>query len=72
MIVGIILSIVVTPAVDFIQDLPGLSIPDYMPFWLNPSIDPMNTDMDILSPNYSLKGNYIVLGIAGIIALVFG
>ena len=57
---------VVSPTVDFIKELPGLSIPDYMPFWLNPSIDPMNTDMDILSPNYSLKGNYTVLIIMSI------
>ncbi len=30
-----------------------------MPFWLNPSIDPMNTDMEILSPHFALKGNDI-------------
>jgi membrane protease YdiL (CAAX protease family) len=70
MIAGIILSVVVTPAVDFFRDLPGLSIPDYMPFWLNPSIDPMNTDMNILSPNYSLKGNYVVLIIMSIALLL--
>ncbi|HPR31625.1 MAG TPA: hypothetical protein PLK12_06010, partial [Prolixibacteraceae bacterium] len=61
MIAGLILSYVVSPAVSFFKELPGLSIPDYMPFWLNPAIDPMNTDMEILSPHYPLKGNYLVL-----------
>ena len=61
MVIGILLSVVVAPSVDFFRELPGLAIPDYMPFWLNPSIDPMNTEMDILSPNYPLQGNYTVL-----------
>ena len=61
MIVGLILSLAVRPSVEFFKELPGLSIPDYMPFWLNPSIDPLNTDMEILSPNYPLKGNYLIV-----------
>lgn len=70
MIIGITLSYAVSPAVEVFKELPGLSIPDYMPFWLNPSIDPMNTDMEILSPNYSLKGNYLVLVIMTICLLL--
>jgi membrane protease YdiL (CAAX protease family) len=70
MIVGIILSSFVSPTVEFFKELPGLSIPDYMPFWLNPSIDPMNTDMEILSPHYALKGNYLVVGIMAICLLL--
>ena len=70
MIVGLVLSVMVSPIVDFFKALPGLSIPDYMPFWLNPSIDPMNTDMDILSPDYPLKGNYVVLVIMSIALLL--
>jgi membrane protease YdiL (CAAX protease family) len=61
MAIGILLSVVVAPSVDFFRELPGLAVPDYMPFWLNPSIDPMTTEMDILSPNYPLQGNYTVL-----------
>lgn len=61
MIVGLILSLAVKPTIEFFKELPGLFIPEYMPFWLNPSIDPMNTDMEILSPNYLLKGNYSFL-----------
>lgn len=70
MIVGIILSVVVSPAVEFLKELPGLSIPQYMPFWVNPSIDPMNTDMGILSPKCSLKGNYLVLVVMTITLLL--
>lgn len=70
MIVGIILSFIVSPTVQFFKELPGLSIPDYMPFWLNPSIDPMNTDMEILSPHYALKENYLVVLIMSICLLL--
>ena len=70
MIVGIVLSVVLAPTVEFFEKLPGLSIPDYMPFWLNPSIDPMNTDMEILSPNYPLQGNYLVLGVMSLAFLL--
>ncbi len=70
MIIGIILSFAFLPLVEFFKELPGLSIPDYMPFWLNPSIDPMNTDMEILSPHYALKGNYWVVVIMSICLLL--
>jgi membrane protease YdiL (CAAX protease family) len=70
MIFGIILSSFVSPAVEFFKELPGLSIPDYMPFWLNPSIDPMNSNMETLSPNYSLNGNYLVVIIMAICLLL--
>jgi membrane protease YdiL (CAAX protease family) len=61
MVVGIILSLAISPFVEFFSKFPGLSIPDYMPFWLNPTIDPTETDIEILSPNYPLKGNILVV-----------
>ncbi|MFO7658513.1 MAG: CPBP family intramembrane glutamic endopeptidase [Bacteroidales bacterium] len=70
MIVGIILSYLVSPTIEFFKELPGLSIPDYMPFWLNPSIDPMNSDIEMLSPNYSLSGNYLFVIIMSICLLL--
>ena len=63
MISGIILSIIASPISELIKEISIFSIPDYMPFWLNPSIDPMSTNMNTLSPNYSLKGNYLFLTI---------
>jgi len=70
MIIGIILSFAFSTLVEYFKELPGLSIPDYMPFWLNPSIDPMKTDMEILSPHYALKGNYLVVVIMSICLLL--
>ncbi len=70
MILGITISFSLSPAIGAFSKLPGLSIPDYMPFWLNPSIDPMKSDMAILSPNYPLKGNYLFLIIMGITLLL--
>ncbi|MBK8808142.1 MAG: hypothetical protein IPO21_16560 [Bacteroidales bacterium] len=61
MIIGLMLSMTVKPVVEPITRIPGFSIPDYMPFWLNPTIDVVNTDVNILSPGYPLKGNYILL-----------
>jgi membrane protease YdiL (CAAX protease family) len=70
MLVGIIVSSAISPTVEIFSKLPGLSIPDYMPFWLDPSINPMETDIEILSPNYALKGNYIVVIIMAITLLL--
>ncbi len=70
MIIGISVSSALMLAVEYFKELPGLSIPDYMPFWLNPSIDPMNTDIEVLSPSYPLKGNYLVVIIMAICLLL--
>ncbi|MES0489848.1 MAG: CPBP family intramembrane glutamic endopeptidase [Leptospirales bacterium] len=42
----------------YMTEIPGLSVPDYFPFFLNPAIDPMKTDPSILSPDFILKGEY--------------
>ena len=59
MIFGILLAQIITPFITSFIEFTGLSIPDYMPFWLNPSINPMETDIEILSPNYSIRNNYM-------------
>lgn len=61
MILGIIVSFMVTPLIEPFINITGLNIPDYMPFWLDPSIDPIVTDMEILSPGYPIKGNYLLV-----------
>lgn len=70
MVLGLALSIVLSPLVDLFKEIPGLAIPDHMPFWLDPSVDPMNTDIEVLSPNYPLAGNYVVLVIMSIALLL--
>lgn len=44
-----------------------IRIPDYMPFFLNPTIDPMATDMTILSPGLPLKGAYFVIPLVTVV-----
>lgn len=61
MIVGILLAQAISPFINNFIELTGLSIPNYMPFWLDPSINPMETDVEILSPNYSIKNNYVIV-----------
>lgn len=39
----------------------GFSVPQYMPFFLNPAVNPMTTDMSVLSPGLKLSGNYLML-----------
>lgn len=61
LVVGLVFSMAMNPLVIPFSELTGLAIPDYMPFWLNPSIDPMNTPMEVLSPNLDFKGNYLIV-----------
>lgn len=61
LIVGIVSAQVISPFINSFIELTGLSIPNYMPFWLDPTINPMETDIEILSPNYSLKNNYTIV-----------
>ena len=42
-------------------DIPGFSVPDYFPFFLNPEIDPANTAPTVLTPGISLEGAYWLL-----------
>lgn len=39
----------------------GFTVPDYMPFFLNPAVNPMTIDMAVLSPGLKLSGNYLLL-----------
>jgi len=39
-------------------EIPGLSVPDYFPFFLNPAIDPINGDPSALTPGFILQGAY--------------
>lgn len=41
----------------------GLTVPEYFPFFLNPTVDPMATPLDQLSPNFQIKGAYWLIGL---------
>ncbi len=44
----------------------GFEIPSYMPFFLNPALDPMTTDVEVLSPGFSLAGKYYLFGLMAV------
>ncbi len=68
--VGLLLSAGLSSSVALFQQLPGLAIPEYMPFWLNPAIDPMQTSLEVLSPSYPIQGNYILLIVMAVALLL--
>ena len=39
----------------------NIQIPSYLPFFLNPTVDPMTADMSVLSPALNLRGAYFVI-----------
>jgi len=61
MIIGLALSLLAKPLIEPFMRITGLQIPDYMPFWLDTSIDPTKVEINVLSPGYPLKGNFIFL-----------
>jgi membrane protease YdiL (CAAX protease family) len=65
-----VLAMGVQGVVPIFMDALGLSTPEYMPFFLNPEINPAEADPADLSPGYDLGGKYIVL-ILFAIALFF-
>ena len=66
MVVALFLSTVTQTVIPPAMSALGLTIPDYMPFFLNPAIDPMTTDPAILSPGLQLSGAYGLLPLVGV------
>ena len=56
LVLGMIVTIICSKVSILFTHIPGLSVPDYFPFFLNPAIDPMNTDVSLLTPGFVLKG----------------
>ena len=48
----------------------GLTIPDYMPFFLNPLINPAEADQSVLSPGLPLKGQFVLIPLMAITLLL--
>ncbi len=53
---GFVSAILLSKATLLLTKVPGFSVPDYFPFFLNPAIDPMNTDTSVLTPGFVLQG----------------
>ncbi|MCH7528708.1 MAG: CPBP family intramembrane metalloprotease [Candidatus Marinimicrobia bacterium] len=47
-----------------------LTVPDYMPFFLNPTIDPMTADPEVLSPGLPLKDAFYLLPLMAVTLLL--
>ena len=56
----------VVPLVDAVQ----FTIPDYMPFFLNPGIDPTTADMEVISPGLDLEGAYFLVPLIAVVLLL--
>ena len=61
MIVGMIASMMATNLVVPFMKITGISIPDYMPFFLDPTVNPMETAPELLTPGFVLKGSYFMI-----------
>ncbi|WP_067140370.1 CPBP family intramembrane glutamic endopeptidase [Oceanivirga salmonicida] len=60
-VVGIGIIMLSTQFVEPFIKITGINIPDYMPFFLNPTINLATTDISVLSPGFPLKGQIILL-----------
>lgn len=69
-IVGLILTAAATKLVTPFMNLTGITIPGYMPFFLDPSINPAETDPAVLSPGLPLQGQFILLPLVAVTLLL--
>lgn len=69
-VVGLIAALATQTLVPPFMNAVHLSVPSYMPFFLNPAINPTATDMAIVSPGMPLHGQYGLLPLIGITLLL--
>ena len=70
MIAGLMATILAKELVLPFMKITGLSVPDSMPFMLNPAIDPAKADPNVLSPGFPLKGQFLLLPLWAITLLL--
>lgn len=70
LIVSVVLSMLAVRLVAPFIKITGMTIPDYMPFFLNPTINPGETDPAVLSPGLVLRGNYAILPLMAVTLLL--
>jgi membrane protease YdiL (CAAX protease family) len=69
MILCIFLSIPASKLSVYIINSIHFKIPQYMPFFLNPAIDSMKTDISVLSPGFNLSHQYWMIPIMAVVLL---
>ena len=61
MIVGLALASATSQLIQPFMNLLNLQVPEHMPFFLDPSINPVQDDPEVVSPGYPLAGKIILL-----------
>ena len=69
-VAGLVLVMVTQKLVAPFINMLNLTIPDYMPFFLNPTIDPMTADPEVLSPGLPLKDAFYLLPLMAVTLLL--
>lgn len=67
LLVGGLATVSLSGVLPAFMDALGLSVPDYYPFFLDPTIDAANTDMAVLSPGFDLRGAWGVLPLMAVV-----
>lgn len=70
LIIGFAFAAIAVRLVEPLMKVTGLTIPDYMPFFLNPTINPSDTDPSVLSPGLPLKGQFVLIPLMAITLLL--
>jgi membrane protease YdiL (CAAX protease family) len=70
LVAGLVIISGIQKIIPTITNAVGFTVPDYMPFFLNPGINPATATMDVLSPGLPLRGCYGILPLVGITLLL--
>jgi len=61
LVLAFVLIMCIQAVIPAFMDALGLSVPDYMPFFLNPKINPAEADLADISPGFDLAGKYYLI-----------
>lgn len=70
MVAGFPLALLAGGLVEPLMRVTGLTVPEYFPFFLNPTIDPGQADPAVVSPGYPLKGKFVLIPLMGVTLLL--
>jgi len=70
LIIGFVFAAISVQLVEPLMKVTGLTIPDYMPFFLNPTINPADVDPSVLSPGLPIKGQFVLIPLMTIALLL--
>lgn len=65
-LVQVVVTVQATAIVGPLRRLVGFEIPAYMPFFLDPEIDPTTASIDVLSPGFPLVGETWLIGLLAV------